>query len=150
MNSTTQCTDLNQTAETYFLKGIEFCIKYLNSTLPAPPPPSDNRHVDELVLVMKGMLYTCVFMIYCYEFEWDDALQSAWNINSPTTLAMARCLGRHFRLFVVIYQCYQRVSFLQMLMNYVELSLFILVGDFISKLLGSYYTATAPKKTREE
>jgi len=139
--------DLNQTAETYFLKGIEFCINHLNSTLSASPP-SDDRENDELVLVVKGMLYTCVFMIYCYEFEWDDALQSAWNIKSPTTLAMARCAGRHFRLFVVIYQCYQRVSFLQMLMNYVELSLFILVGDFVSKLLGSYYIVTVPEKTR--
>lgn len=150
MNSTTQCTDLNQTAETYFLRGIEFCINYLNSSTAPAPPPSNNGQIDELVLVVKGMLYTCVFMVYCYEFEWDDALQSAWNIKSPTTLAMARCAGRHFRLFVVIYQCYQRVSFLQMLMNYVELSLFILVGDFVSKLLGSYYTFTVPEKTQKQ
>jgi len=148
MNSTPQCTDLNQTAEMYFLKGIEFCINHLNSTL--PNPQNDYHKADELVLVVKGMLYTCVFMVYCYEFEWDDALQSAWNIQNPTTLAMARCIGRHFRLFVVIYQCYYRVSFLEMLMNYVELSLFILVGDFVSKVLGSYYAVTIPDKAQKE
>lgn len=143
MNSS--CTlSHNETAELYFLKGIQFCVNYLNTTQSVSHDNDSNE-----IMFIQGMLYTGVFLVYLYEFEWDNALRSAWNITDPSILSTCRCFGRHFRLCIVIYQCYHQMGVLKMMRNYVELSLFILLGDFFSKVLGSYYVSVTVAAQKE-